>query len=101
MATALALAAGVAGAAPVGAVAARPSGGDEAMLELEVEELEIELDEELDADEDDAAGSQQEDGEDEGEDVLEETPEFLRDAPESDRLWFEQGKPKDFDFDED
>jgi hypothetical protein len=37
----------------------------------------------------------------EGEDVLEETPEFLRDAPESDRLWFEQGKPKDFDFDED
>jgi hypothetical protein len=38
---------------------------------------------------------------DEGEDVLEETPDFLRDAPESDRLWFEQGKPKDFDFDED
>jgi hypothetical protein len=37
----------------------------------------------------------------EGEDVLEETPDFLRDAPESDRLWFEQGKPKDFDFDED
>lgn len=36
-----------------------------------------------------------------GEDVLEETPDFLRDAPESDRLWFEQGKPKDFDFDED
>lgn len=38
---------------------------------------------------------------DDGEDVLEETPEFLREAPESDRLWFEQGKPKDFDFDED
>lgn len=37
---------------------------------------------------------------DDGEDVLEETPEFLRDVPESDRLWFEQGKPKDFDFDE-
>ena len=34
------------------------------------------------------------------EDVLEETPEFLRDTPESDRLWFEQGQPKDFDFDE-
>jgi hypothetical protein len=32
------------------------------------------------------------------EDVLEETPEFLRDAPEDDELWFEQGKPKDFDF---
>ena len=35
---------------------------------------------------------------DEDEDVLEETPEFLRDAPEDDELWFEQGKPKDFDF---
>jgi hypothetical protein len=34
----------------------------------------------------------------EGEDVLEETPEFLRDAPEDDELWFEQGEPKDFDF---
>jgi hypothetical protein len=36
--------------------------------------------------------------EDEGEDVLEETPEFLRDQPEDDELWFEQGEPKDFDF---
>jgi hypothetical protein len=34
-----------------------------------------------------------------GEDVLEETPEFLRDTPEGDRLWFEQRPPKDFDFD--
>jgi len=34
----------------------------------------------------------------EGEDVLEETPEFLRDQPEDDELWFEQGEPKDFDF---
>ena len=25
-------------------------------------------------------------------------PEFLKDAPEDDELWFEQGKPKDFDF---
>jgi hypothetical protein len=40
-------------------------------------------------------------GEAEGEDVLEETPEFLRDTPEDERLWFEQGEPKDFDFDED
>ncbi len=37
----------------------------------------------------------------EEEDVLEETPEFLRDTPEDERLWFEQGEPKDFDFDED
>jgi hypothetical protein len=34
----------------------------------------------------------------EGEDVLEETPEFLREQPEDDELWFEQGEPKDFDF---
>ena len=31
-------------------------------------------------------------------DVLEETPEFLRDNPDDDELWFEQGEPKDFDF---
>ena len=36
----------------------------------------------------------------EGEDVLEETPEFLQDTPDHDRLWFEQRPPKDFDFDE-
>jgi hypothetical protein len=35
----------------------------------------------------------------EDEDVLEETPEFLRDTPEEDRLWFEQRPPRDFDFD--
>jgi hypothetical protein len=33
------------------------------------------------------------------EDVLEETPDFLRDTPEQDRLWFEQQPPRDFDFD--
>jgi hypothetical protein len=37
---------------------------------------------------------------DQEEDVLEETPEFLQDTPESDRLWFEQKPPKDFDFDD-
>jgi hypothetical protein len=36
----------------------------------------------------------------EKEDVLEETPEFLQDAPEHDRLWFEQRPPRDFDFDD-
>jgi hypothetical protein len=44
---------------------------------------------------DDAALEQQEPDED----VLEETPEFLRDTPEQDRLWFEQRPPRDFDFD--
>jgi hypothetical protein len=32
-------------------------------------------------------------------DVLEETPEFLQETPEHDRLWFEQKPPRDFDFD--
>jgi hypothetical protein len=41
-----------------------------------------------------------EDPESESEDVLEETPEFLEDMPEQDRLWFEQRPPKDFDFDD-
>ena len=35
----------------------------------------------------------------EEEDVLEETPEFLQDTPDHDRLWFEQRPPRDFDFD--
>jgi hypothetical protein len=34
-----------------------------------------------------------------GDDVLEETPEFLQDTPDHDRLWFEQRPPRDFDFD--
>ena len=35
----------------------------------------------------------------ESEDVLEETPEFLQETPEHDRLWFEQRPPRDFDWD--
>jgi hypothetical protein len=33
-------------------------------------------------------------------DVLEETPDFLQETPEHDRLWFEQKPPRDFDFDD-
>ena len=33
------------------------------------------------------------------EDPLQETPEFLQDTPDHDRLWFEQRPPRDFDFD--
>jgi hypothetical protein len=33
-------------------------------------------------------------------DVLDETPDFLRDTPEQERLWFEQRPPRDFDFNE-
>jgi len=40
-----------------------------------------------------------EEAEDGGDDMLETTPEFLQDAPEHDRLWFEQRPPRDFDFD--
>lgn len=32
-------------------------------------------------------------------DVLDETPDFLHDAPDHDQLWFEQRPPRDFDFD--
>jgi hypothetical protein len=41
----------------------------------------------------------EEDKTEEGDDVLEETPEFLQDTPDHDRLWFEQRPPRDFDFD--
>jgi hypothetical protein len=40
------------------------------------------------------------DVDDQIEDVLEETPDFLRDTPEQERLWFEQRPPRDFDFNE-
>jgi hypothetical protein len=49
----------------------------------------------------DDASAQQPEGKDERiEDVLEETPDFLRETPEQDRLWFEQRPPRDFDFNE-
>jgi hypothetical protein len=38
-------------------------------------------------------------GEDDDGDVLEETPDFLQETPEHDKLWFEQKPPRDFDFD--
>src|SRR3954468_20338752 len=53
------------------------------------------LEDELDAEEEGRPAAEEE-GDD---DVLADTPEFLRDAPEDDELWFEQGEPKDFDFD--
>ncbi|MGN6871711.1 MAG: hypothetical protein ACTHMY_25240 [Solirubrobacteraceae bacterium] len=52
-----------------------------ARVDQETEEYELEPEEEV------------------GDDVLESTPEFLQDAPEHDRLWFEQRPPRDFDFD--
>jgi hypothetical protein len=35
---------------------------------------------------------------DEDDDELGQTPDFLQETPEHDRLWFEQKPPKDFDF---
>jgi hypothetical protein len=46
-----------------------------------------------------AVADEQGDGAESAEDVLEETPDFLRDTPEQERLWFEQRPPRDFDFD--
>ncbi|HEX8689656.1 MAG TPA: hypothetical protein VF729_05385 [Solirubrobacterales bacterium] len=47
-----------------------------------------------------AVDEEQEQPRDRDEDVLEETPDFLEEAPEDDQLWFEQKPPKDFDFDD-
>jgi predicted kinase len=43
-------------------------------------------------------GENRGEGERRPDDVLEETPEFLSETPEHDRLWFEQKPPRDFDF---
>jgi len=78
-----------------------PSLAEEPDAELE-EELEAELEEELAEDpekpEDALVDSDLED-EDGDNDVLEDTPDFLQETPEHDRLWFEQKPPRDFDFD--
>ncbi len=55
-----------------------------------------ELDEAMGHDEDETPAPPEAEAEDE--DVLEETPDFLQETPEHDRLWFEQKPPKDFDF---
>lgn len=70
-------------------------GPAEAEEELEAAEEEGELEEELEDEEPPAPAEDHEE-----EDVLEETPDFLEEAPEDDQLWFEQKPPKDFDFDD-
>jgi len=45
------------------------------------------------------AALEKEDRDKRDDDVLEETPDFLQDTPDHDRLWFEQRPPRDFDFD--
>jgi hypothetical protein len=68
---------------------------DDATAEHEVEEG-YAADDDLEHPREDSRNGEQTD---EGEDVLEETPEFLQDTPDHDRLWFEQRPPRDFDFD--
>jgi hypothetical protein len=77
----------------------------EAPGELEPEEEDFEPEEEdLEPEEEPASTRSDEGGEPAStrsdEDLLEETPDFLEEAPEDDRLWFEQKPPKDFDFDD-
>jgi hypothetical protein len=63
------------------------------------------LDDDDDLSEDDAVEDDADDPlpaadvEDDDLDVLEDTPDFLQETPEHDRLWFEQKPPRDFDFD--
>lgn len=69
------------------------------------EEHELERDEELEEGEEEEDEEPDEperppESQGEHEDVLEDTPDFLEDAPEDDELWFEQRPPKDFDFDD-
>ncbi len=82
-------------------VAARPRSGDSAdEQQTGGDSLEWEMpgeDVAEGSDEVDQAGGESQD--EPVEDVLEETPDFLRDTPEQERLWFEQRPPRDFDFD--
>jgi hypothetical protein len=72
---------------------------------LEEERDEVPADEALDQpapapeEEDEETPPEAPEAEKQGEDVLEETPEFLQETPEHDRLWFEQRPPRDFDWD--
>jgi hypothetical protein len=57
------------------------------------------IDDEGDADDEDDSSRPDYDPDTGHEDVLEDTPDFLENAPEDDELWFEQKPPKDFDLD--
>jgi hypothetical protein len=88
--------------APVRHVAPEPEATvDQPTAQFSLEELEDAEEEDEEADEPPAephADVVPADEEPEGDDVLEETPEFLQETPEHDRLWFEQKPPRDFDF---
>jgi len=72
-------------------------------LEAPIEEEEEAVFEDAATEDEEPEAEQSEPGpapSDSEEDVLEETPDFLEEAPEDDQLWFEQKPPKDFDFDD-
>jgi hypothetical protein len=87
-----------------------PSEEAAAVVEVEEEEepAEPDPDVEVEGDHDEEDEFEEDSGElevadqaprqDSKEDLLEDTPEFLEDAPEDDELWFEQEPPKDIDF---
>jgi hypothetical protein len=64
-----------------------------------VEPPPVEPDEPEDEGLDEQVLEDEESEEEEDADVLEDTPDFLQETPEHDRLWFEQKPPRDFDFD--
>ncbi|HEY7456529.1 MAG TPA: hypothetical protein VH703_04565 [Solirubrobacterales bacterium] len=71
----------------------------EAPAEEEVEDEEAPYEDAVtEAEKDEQPGEEGSSGD--SEDVLEETPDFLEEAPEDDQLWFEQKPPKDFNFDD-
>jgi hypothetical protein len=80
--------AGVAEVPEPGQEAAAPGYDEDPWLEPD----EVPADESLSRPEPDAPAKEEED-------VLEETPEFLQETPEHERLWFEQRPPRDFDWD--
>jgi hypothetical protein len=83
--------------AAVAPAAPLPDEGDDLEPDEEPEPDEVPAEERLGADEPEPKKTPAEPGE--REDVLEETPDFLQETPEHDRLWFEQKPPRDFDFD--
>jgi hypothetical protein len=89
------------GPATTAPVAARPRSGDASLEGRPIDDsLEWEVPGESAAEESDREDMASDESQEElVEDVLEETPEFLRDTPEQERLWFEQRPPRDFDFD--
>jgi hypothetical protein len=78
---------------------ATPPHGDPLAHQQTREFSATELGEALGRDEAEAEAADEVDEADpDAEDELEDTPDFLQETPEHDRLWFEQKPPKDFDF---